>query len=150
MIGSVTNNFNIYSNNYQKKDILKDPKIMQEISKLQSIDSKVRAHEMAHQAAGGGLAGAPTYSTVKGPDGKEYAVAGEVPIKIQKGKTPEETIKLMNQVKAAALAPADPSPQDLKVAQTADMIAAKAMQEMNNNFNDQNYQNPKMKIDLYA
>jgi len=131
------------SNNGNKDDLLKDPKIMQEISKLQSTDSKVRAHEMAHQAAGGALAGAPTYKKVKGPDGKEYAVAGEVPIKIQKGKTPEETIELMNQVKAAALAPADPSPQDLKVAQTADMIAAKAQQELQQ-------EKSSNRIDLYA
>jgi len=106
---------------------------------------------MAHQAAGGGFAGAPSYKKVKGPDGKEYAVAGEVPIKIVKGKTPEETIKNMQQIKAAALAPADPSPQDLKVAQTADMIAAKAQQELSQekNGSDQNSQN-KFKIDLYA
>ena len=115
---------------------LKNPQIMQEISKLQATDTKVRAHEMAHKAVGGALAGAPHYQTVKGPDGKEYAVAGEVPIKIEKGSTPQETIKLMNQVKAAALAPANPSPQDLKVAQTAEMIAQKASMEL--------------KLDLYA
>jgi len=85
---------------------------------------------MAHQSAGGQFAGAPSYTTVKGPDGKDYAVAGEVPIRIVKGNTPEETIKNMNQIKSAALAPADPSPQDLKVAQTADEIMAKAMQEL--------------------
>jgi hypothetical protein len=110
---------------------------------------------MAHEAAGGGLAGAPHYTTVKGPDGKNYAVAGEVPIKIQKGKTPEETIKIMEQVKAAALAPSDPSPQDLKVAQTAEMMISKAEQEARNENNNQNQDNnqdnkPKMRIDIYA
>jgi len=98
--------------------------------KLQAIDNKIKAHEMAHQAAGGAFAGAPTYEKVKGPDGKEYAVSGEVPIKIIKGKNPLETIKNMQIIKSAALAPADPSPQDLKVAQTADMIKAKAEQEL--------------------
>nr|WP_256385453.1 putative metalloprotease CJM1_0395 family protein [Nautilia sp. PV-1] len=118
------------------------------MSKLQATDSKVRAHEMAHQAAGGGFAGAPSYTTVKGPDGKEYAVGGEVPIKIVKGKTPDETIKNMRQIKAAALAPADPSPQDLKVAQTADLIASKAEQEKNQqNSNDTQTTH---KIDFYA
>ncbi|WP_246831046.1 putative metalloprotease CJM1_0395 family protein [Nautilia sp. PV-1] len=103
---------------------------------------------MAHQAAGGGFAGAPSYTTVKGPDGKEYAVGGEVPIKIVKGKTPDETIKNMRQIKAAALAPADPSPQDLKVAQTADLIASKAEQEKNQqNSNDTQTTH---KIDFYA
>ena len=49
----------------------------------------------------------------------------------------------MQQVKTAALAPADPSPQDLKVAQNADIIAAKAQQELNNFKNIQ-------RIDFYA
>jgi hypothetical protein len=105
---------------------------------------------MAHQAAGGGFTGAPSYEKVKGPDGKEYAVAGEVPIKIVKGKTPDETIKNMAQIKAAALAPADPSPQDLKVAQTADMIAAKAQQELKQNLSAPNDTQKHNGIDVYA
>jgi len=96
---------------------------------------------MAHQAVGGAFAGSPSYKKVKGPDGKEYAIAGEVPIKIQKGNTPQETIKNMQQIKAAALAPADPSPQDLKVAQTADSIASQAARELQNNSRG---------IDIYA
>ena len=52
-----------------------------------------------------------------------------IPIKLQKGKTREETIKIAKQVKAAAFAPSDPSPQDLKVAQNAEATAAKAKQE---------------------
>jgi hypothetical protein len=53
----------------------------------------------------------------------------------------------MQQVKAAALAPSDPSPQDLRVAQTADMIAAKAQQQLNNlNQNTDTTQ----RIDFYA
>ena len=43
----------------------------------------------------------------------------------------------MEQIKAAALAPADPSPQDLKVAQNAELIASKARIEINS-------------IDIYA
>ncbi|WP_457560601.1 putative metalloprotease CJM1_0395 family protein [Caminibacter sp.] len=120
-------------------DLLKNPKIKEEITKLQAIDNKVRAHELAHKAAGGSLAGAPSYGYVTGPDGKKYAISGEVPIKLHKGKTPEETIKIAEQVKAAALAPADPSPQDLKVAQNAEMMAAKARQEEN-----------MQKLDIYA
>jgi len=121
---------------------------IQQIQKLQAIDTKIKAHEQAHQAIGGAFAGAPQYSTVKGPDGKEYAIAGEVPIKIVKGNTPEETIKNMQQVKAAALAPTDPSPQDLKVAQIADMIILKATMEKNQEQNDS--KNKVHKIDLYA
>jgi len=108
--------------NPTSKDIQNDPKLQAEILKLQQIDAHVKAHEMAHKAAGGELAGGASYTYKIGPDGKRYAVAGEVPIAIKKGKTPQETISNMEKVKAAALAPSDPSPQDLKVAATAEMI----------------------------
>ena len=142
MISSVSSSVSHYSNMYQnsKNDSVE---LQQKVSELQSIDTKVRAHEMAHQAVGGAFAGAPSYTLEKGPDGKDYAVGGEVPIKIEKGKTPQETIQNMNQIKAAALAPADPSPQDLRVAQNADMIASQAQKELSEENNTQS-------IDIYA
>ncbi|EAJ6505133.1 putative metalloprotease CJM1_0395 family protein [Campylobacter coli] len=91
----------------------------QQVRELQSIDRNVKAHEAAHQAAGGGLAGAASFSYTRGPDNQMYATAGEVPIRMQKGRTPEETITNARQVVAAAMAPADPSPQDYKVAANA-------------------------------
>ena len=109
---------------------LNNLKILQEITKLKEIDSHVKAHEAAHKAAGGSFAGSANYKEVTGPDGKKYAVAGEVPITIKKGKTPKETIENMEIVKAAALAPSDPSPQDLKVAATAEAIENKAREEL--------------------
>jgi len=113
------------------KNIQNDPKIQQEISKLQQIDAHVKNHELAHQAAGGELAGSASYTYKVGPDGKKYAVSGEVPIRIEKGKTPQQTIANMQTVKAAALAPSDPSPQDLKVASTAEMIEIQARMKLN-------------------
>ncbi|EJA9823402.1 hypothetical protein MUL68_000490 [Campylobacter coli] len=92
---------------------------VQQLRELQSIDRNVKAHEAAHQAAGGGLAGAASFSYTRGPDNQMYAVAGEVPIRMQEGRTPEETIANARQVAAAAMAPADPSPQDYKVAANA-------------------------------
>ncbi|EAI9159667.1 hypothetical protein CXJ96_05295 [Campylobacter coli] len=92
---------------------------VQQVRELQSIDRNVKAHEAAHQAAGGGLAGAASFSYTRGPDNQMYATAGEVPIRMQKGRTPEETIANARQVAAAAMAPADPSPQDYKVAANA-------------------------------
>ncbi|EAL4630091.1 hypothetical protein F0732_02265 [Campylobacter coli] len=92
---------------------------VQQVRELQSIDRNVKAHEAAHQAAGGGLAGAASFSYTRGPDNRMYATAGEVPIRMQKGRTPEETIANARQVVAAAMAPADPSPQDYKVAANA-------------------------------
>jgi len=101
-------------------------KLKEEIIKLSQIDAHVKAHEAAHKAVGGSLAGSATYKYKIGPDGKRYAVSGEVPIAIKKGNTPEETIKNMEQIKAAALAPTDPSPQDLRVAATAEAIENQA------------------------
>ena len=112
-----------------EQDIQNNPQLQEQILKLQETDAHVRAHEAAHKAAGGELAGGASYTFKTGPDGKKYAVAGEVPIAIEKGKTPQETISNMEKVKAAALAPSDPSAQDLKVAATAEAIANQARME---------------------
>ncbi|RKO64331.1 hypothetical protein CKA54_06275 [Campylobacter sp. P255] len=92
---------------------------VKQVRELEKIDREVRAHEAAHQAAGGALAGAASFGYTRGPDNKMYAIEGEVPIRMQKGNTPEETIANAMQVVAAAMAPADPSPQDYKVAANA-------------------------------
>lgn len=89
------------------------------VNKLSAIDAKVKAHEMAHVSAGGGLTGGASFTYTRGPDNKMYAIAGEVSISLQKGNTPEETIANARQVRAAAMAPSDPSPQDYKVAANA-------------------------------
>lgn len=110
------------SSNLQKK-----PEETMKIMELSSIDTKVRAHEAAHIAAGSGVVtGGANFSYTRGPDGKLYAIGGEVPIDASEGRTPEETIQKARQMQAAALAPADPSPQDYKVAATAAMMELKA------------------------
>lgn len=100
------------------------------VSRLQVIDAKVRAHEMAHVAAAGGLTGAATYSYTKGPDNKMYATAGEVSISTTEGNTPQETIAKARQIQAAAMAPSDPSPQDYKVAASAMQMELEARAEL--------------------
>jgi hypothetical protein len=90
-----------------------------EIQDLKKRDSEVRAHEQAHAAVGGQYAGAPSYEYENGPDGKRYAVGGEVSIDVSTESEPEDTISKMQIVRAAALAPAEPSAQDLKVAAEA-------------------------------
>lgn len=98
-----------------------------EIEKLRSIDRKVRSHEMAHIIAGGPyIKGGPYYKYVTGPDGKRYAVSGEVKIDVSEEKDPEKTIKKMQMVRRAALAPADPSPADRRIAAEASAKEAKA------------------------
>lgn len=102
------------------------------VSELQSIDIEVRAHEAAHMAAGGShITGGATYSYQTGPDGKQYAVGGEVGIDISPVPgNPQATITKMMMVRAAALAPANPSPQDLAVAAAAAQMEANARAEL--------------------
>ena len=102
-----------------------------QVAELEMIDTKVRAHELAHLAAAGSYAtGGASFQYAKGPDGKQYAVAGEVGIDTGKESSPEATISKMQTVRAAALAPADPSPQDQKVAARASLVIAEASQEL--------------------
>ncbi len=109
-----------------------DPQLAAEISRLQTTDRAVRAHEAAHVAAGGSyVQGAASFTYQTGPDGKRYAVGGEVSIDVSAERTPEATIQKMEIVRAAALAPADPSATDRAVAASATQAAAAARAEMN-------------------
>lgn len=101
------------------------------VKELARTDQEVRRHERAHAAAGGAHAGAPSYSYQQGPDGQRYAVNGEVSIDISPVQgDPGATLQKMRQVKAAALAPAQPSGQDRSVAAAADAISQQAQAEL--------------------
>jgi hypothetical protein len=100
------------------------------VAELKDRDREVRTHEQAHAATGGQYAGAPTFEYETGPDNKRYAVGGEVSIDVSNENTPTETIRKMQQVKAAALAPAEPSPQDYKVASDAAQKEQNARSEL--------------------
>ena len=69
--------------------------------------------------------------TEKGPDGKDYAVGGEVQISTSEESEPEQTITKMQQVRRAALAPAEPSSQDYSVARKAQQKEMEARAELN-------------------
>ncbi|MGB0694089.1 MAG: putative metalloprotease CJM1_0395 family protein [Rhodospirillaceae bacterium] len=97
---------------------------------LQKTDREVRQHESAHKSVGGPLASPPVYQYTRGPDGRSYAISGEVKIDASPEQDPEETIRKMEQVKRAALAPAEPSPQDRQVAAQADATKAQAQAEL--------------------
>ena len=100
------------------------------VSELQARDSEVRAHEAAHMTAGGGMTGAASYTYQQGPDGKMYAIGGEVSISMKSGSTPEETIANARKIVAAAMAPSNPSPQDNAVASSAKVMEMKATQQL--------------------
>ncbi len=102
-----------------------------EVSELKTTDAEVKAHENAHKAAAAGLStSAPNYEYETGPDGKKYAVAGDVNVSYQSSSDPEVNLKNAQQLRAAALAPADPSSQDRKVAMQAEREIAQARQEI--------------------
>ncbi|MEL7113186.1 MAG: putative metalloprotease CJM1_0395 family protein [Pseudomonadota bacterium] len=102
-----------------------------QVDELKARDREVRAHEQAHAAVGGQYAGAPSYTFQTGPDNQRYAVGGEVAIDVSPVEgDPEATIDKMSVVIAAALAPAEPSPQDRKVAALAQSQLAQAMAEL--------------------
>ena len=102
----------------------------EEIQQLSSRDREVRAHERAHTAVGGQYAGSPSYEYERGPDGVNYAISGEVPIDVGKEATPQETIQKAQVVRRAALAPAEPSPQDRSVAAQATRLESDAQREL--------------------
>lgn len=102
----------------------------QEITQLKARDQEVRTHEQAHAAIGGQYAGSPQYEYETGPDNKRYITGGEVSIDVSEAGTPEDTIQKMETVRAAALAPAQPSSQDLKVAAEAAQKASEARAEL--------------------
>ncbi len=90
------------------------------VDELRRVDERVRAHEQAHQAVAGSLARAKSFTYVTGPDGNRYATGGEVKIDTSAVQgDPEATARKMQKVQRAALAPADPSAQDLAVAAAA-------------------------------
>lgn len=99
---------------------------------LQQRDRQVRAHESAHKEAGGPhVAGGVSYTYQTGPDGRQYAVGGEVPIDASRvPDDPEATIDKARTVRRAALAPADPSAADRAVAARASQMESRARGEI--------------------
>ncbi|MBL1278515.1 MAG: hypothetical protein COB30_020775 [Ectothiorhodospiraceae bacterium] len=102
------------------------------IAQLKTSDREVRAHEAAHLAAAGGLArGGASFTYQAGPDGRRYAVGGEVSIDTSPVRDdPQATIQKAQTIRAAALAPANPSGADRSVAAAAGQLEASARAEL--------------------
>ncbi len=105
------------------------PEQEQTVADLRARDREVRTHEQAHQAAGGGRAGAASYTYQSGPDGNRYAVGGEVPIRMPSASEPNQRAQEARVVRRAALAPAEPSGADRAVASSASQIEVEARAE---------------------
>lgn len=119
-----------------KQEKLQLPEVRQEIRQLQLTEQEVIKHEQAHKSVGGSVTGPVSYTYTDGPDDQRYIDGGEVSINAKEGSTPEETLSILERVRAAALAPADPSPQDLRVAASA----ASRMQQVRSEIAQQNYE----------
>jgi hypothetical protein len=100
------------------------------VAELKARDAEVKRHEQAHANAGGQYSGQPSYSYQRGPDGRNYAVDGSTPIDVSPvAGNPEATVRKMEVVKRAAMAPAEPSGQDRAVASRAQAEQSKARAE---------------------
>ncbi|KYG90142.1 hypothetical protein A0U40_07835 [[Bacillus] sp. KCTC 13219] len=108
---------NLQQDKIQEK--IETPETKAHLRQLQMTEDEVKAHEQAHKAAGASVTGTVSYTYTKGPDDQLYVSGGEVSIQVPTSGTDDETIKILEQVRKAALAPAQPSPQDLRVAASA-------------------------------
>ena len=98
------------------------------LRQLRERHDEVHAHERAHAGAGGRwMHGASTYQYVTGPDGKQYALGGESRIDMSPvANDPMATVRKMQQVRRAALAPLQPSSQDRMIARQAVLLESQA------------------------
>jgi hypothetical protein len=100
------------------------------VTELEQTEREVIAHENAHKAAAGRFGGPAHYSYTMGPDGKRYITGGDVSVHTPATNDPEEALQNARQVLRAALAPGDPSGQDISVAASASAMATAARAEM--------------------
>ncbi len=108
------------------------PEQQRQLQQLQARDREVKAHEAAHMAAGAGLVrGGISLTYQTGPDGRRYAIGGEVSIDSSPvSGDPQATMEKAQQIQSAALAPAQPSATDRAVAARAARMAMEARVEL--------------------
>ena len=102
-----------------------------EVEQLKERDREVRAHEQAHVAAGGQyVRGGIQYDYQTGPDGRQYAVGGEVSIDTSEvSGDPGASLRKAQAIRRAAMAPSEPSSHDHQAAAAAARMEAKARRE---------------------
>lgn len=112
----------------------------EELRELEQRDSEVRAHEQAHIAASGGNArGGATFVFQTGPDGKQYAIGGQVNLDTSAiDGNPEATVRKAQTLRTAAMAPAKPSSSDMAVASAATSMEMEARAQMNEELIEEN------------
>lgn len=115
------NLFYNFSNPIEKQ---KEQRKAQKDALIKKNYNEIFAHESAHKAAGGSLAG----SIVIEKNSERIPVGGHVAIKMPSlnPNNPQKTIDDANTVIKSAMAPSDPSDQDYKVASQARGIKMQA------------------------
>lgn len=99
--------------------------------RLAQRDREVRTHELAHLSVGGPYVGRARFTYERGSNGVMYAVGGEVSVNTSPvSNDPEATLAKAEIIRAAALAPAQPSTQDIQVAARAARMANQARLEL--------------------
>ncbi len=103
-----------------------------QVAELKARDAEVRAHEQAHVAASGGLTNGPIhYEYQRGPDNQQYAIGGHVSIDTSPVPgDPEKTIQKAQTIRRSALAPAEPSGADKRIAAKASSMEQEARTEL--------------------
>ena len=97
------------------------------VQALAARDREVHAHESAHVAVGRQyVVSGPSYTYQQGPNGRQYAIGGEVQLDVSAEAEANATLNKAEIVRRAALAPVEPSAQDRLVAARATQLAAQA------------------------
>jgi len=104
-----------------------------EVKRLEQVERSVHEHERSHLRAARDLAiSSPSFDYQRGPDGKEYAVGGEVNVSADFDFADAQgTIEKALKIRQAALAPNDPSPKDRRAATEAKIVESKAYRKLN-------------------
>lgn len=123
-----TDSSDTHSADLDNDTVQKNAEVQQIINQLKVRDAEVKAHEMAHLSAAGGYStGGVSFTYQTGPDGRQYAVGGEVGIDVSAVPgDPQATLQKAMVVYSAALAPKEPSQQDYKVASAATQLMSQA------------------------
>ncbi len=124
----------------------------QQLQSLKNRDREVRAHELAHQAVGGQyVTRGARYDLEKGPDGRLYAVGGDVSIDTSPVPgDPQATLAKAQVIQRAALAPANPSATDRQVAARASAMMQQARIELALQAAADRTNNPGSQFDAFA
>lgn len=90
------------------------------LQKFKKSDADIRSHEQAH-ATIGQTTSPISYNYQQGPDGKMYAVGGQVRLDVSIPDDPKAAMHKLDQIQKASIAGAEPSGADMGIATSANL-----------------------------